>query len=190
MKFTTHHDAPVAFPDSMRVLDATVTRVARGSGQVVGPQHRVDVITALKAMTIWPAWQHYEEASKGSIEVGKLADFVILSRDPTKGDVNTIDRILVSETIKEGRSVFTLDAKAKPQAGLPIEPGDGGQGSSFQRFLAGAAAYREQAGAALPLQASLRLPRWPSQGHDAACVSGFLGELSAAMLKGEPTQMR
>jgi len=148
------------------------------------------VITALKAMTIWPAWQHYEEASKGSIEVGKLADLVILSRDPTKGDVNTIDRIKVSETIKQGRSVFTLDAKARPQAGLSIEPGDGGQGSSFQRFLAGAAAYREQAGGPLPLQASLRLPRWPDQGHDAACVSGFLNELSAAMLAGGPNPGR
>jgi hypothetical protein len=55
MIFTTHHDAPVAFPDSMRVLDATVTRRARGSGRIVGPRHRVDVITALKAMTLWPA---------------------------------------------------------------------------------------------------------------------------------------
>ena len=100
MIFTSHHDAPVAFPDSMRVLDATVTRVARGSGKVIGPDQRVDVITGLKAMTIWPAWQHYEEKTKGSIEVGKLADFVILSRDPTKGDVNTIDRIKVTETIE------------------------------------------------------------------------------------------
>jgi hypothetical protein len=189
MKFTSHHDAPVAFPDSMRVLDATVTRVARGSGKVIGPQHRVDVITALKAMTIWPAWQHYEEASKGSIEVGKLADFVILSRDPTQGDPNTIDRIQVSETIKEGRSVFTRAAQAPRQAGVSIEPTDG-ERDGFQRFLAGAAAYREQARGPLPLQASLRLPRLPSQVHDAACLSGLLGELSAAMLAGEPTQGR
>jgi hypothetical protein len=189
MKFTTHHDAPVAFPDSMRVLDATVTRVARGSGKVIGPRHRVDVITALKAMTIWPAWQHYEEASKGSIEVGKLADFVILSRDPTRGDVNTIDQIKVSETIKEGRNVFTLDAKAPRQAGVSIEPGADGQGG-FQRFLAGAAAYREQARAPWPQQAAMRANLLQTQGHDTACVSGFLNELSAAMLAGEPTQAR
>ena len=59
MIFSSHHDAPVAFPDSMRVLDATVTRRARGSGRIVGPEHRVDVITALKAMTIWPAYHHF-----------------------------------------------------------------------------------------------------------------------------------
>jgi hypothetical protein len=118
MKFTSHHDAPVAFPDSMRVLDATVTRVARGSGEVVGPQHRVDVITALKAMTLWPAWQHYEEKTKGSIEAGKLADFVILSRDPTQGDPNTIDTIKVTETIKEGKTIYALPAEAQRKAEL------------------------------------------------------------------------
>lgn len=108
MIFTTHHDAPVAFPDSMRVLDATVTREARGSGRILGPQHRVDVITALKAMTIWAAYQKFEEDRKGSLSVGKLADFAILSRDPTTGDPRTIDTIKVTETVKEGKSIFRL----------------------------------------------------------------------------------
>jgi predicted amidohydrolase YtcJ len=72
MMFTTHHDAPVAFPDSMRVLDATVTRRSR-SGDILGPHQRVDVMTALKAMTLWPAWQYFEEKNKGSIDPGKLA---------------------------------------------------------------------------------------------------------------------
>lgn len=105
MIFTSHHDAPVAFPDSMRVLDATVTRRTR-TGDILGPQHRVDVITALKAMTIWPAYQHFEEGKKGSLEVGKLADFVVLSADPTAVDPETIDQIKVVETIKEGRTIY------------------------------------------------------------------------------------
>jgi predicted amidohydrolase YtcJ len=107
MKFTSHHDAPVAFPDSMRVLDATVTRRSR-SGDIIGPAQRVDVITALKAMTIWPAWQHFEEKTKGAIETGKLADFVILDKDPTAIDPETLDQIKVVETIKEGTTVFQL----------------------------------------------------------------------------------
>jgi predicted amidohydrolase YtcJ len=108
MMFGTHHDAPVAFPDSMRVLDATVTRRTR-SGDILGPTQRVDVMTALKAMTIWPAWQHFEADTKGSIEVGKLADFVILSKDPTAVDPETLDTLQVLMTIKEGAVVFTLD---------------------------------------------------------------------------------
>jgi hypothetical protein len=100
MMFSTHHDAPVAFPNSMRVLDATVTRRSR-SGDIIGPAQRVDVMTALKAMTIWPAYQHFEDDRKGSIEVGKLADFVLLSEDPTAIDPDILDTIKVLATIKE-----------------------------------------------------------------------------------------
>lgn len=105
MMFGTHHDAPVAFPDSMRVLDATVTRRTR-SGDILGPSQRVGVTTALKAMTIWPAWQHFEEARKGSIEVGKIADFVILSDDPTAVDPETLDQLTVLSTIKDDEVIY------------------------------------------------------------------------------------
>ena len=108
MMFTSHHDAPVAFPDSMRILDATVTRRSR-SGDIIGPQHRVPVIEALKALTIWAAYQYFEDDEKGSIEVGKLADLVILSNDPTEVDPEKLDQIKVTETIKEGKSVFELE---------------------------------------------------------------------------------
>ncbi|WP_170407762.1 amidohydrolase [Ruegeria arenilitoris] len=112
MMFGTHHDAPVAFPDSMRVLAATVTRRTR-SGDILGPHQRVDVMTALKAMTIWPAWQHFEEDQKGSIEVGKLADFVILSDDPTAVDPETLAQLRVVTTIKEGAVIFDADTTVK-----------------------------------------------------------------------------
>jgi hypothetical protein len=108
MMFTSHHDAPVAFPDSMRVLDATVTRRTR-SGDILGPAQRVSVVDGLKALTIWAAYQHFEEDQKGSIEVGKLADLVILSDDPTAVDPEALDTIRVTETIKEGQTVFELE---------------------------------------------------------------------------------
>lgn len=108
MMFGTHHDAPVAFPDSMRVLDATVTRRTR-SGDILGAHQRVDVMTALKAMTIWPAYQHFEEDRKGSIEVGKLADFVLLSGDPTAIDPEDLDTLRVMATIKENKVIYEAD---------------------------------------------------------------------------------
>jgi predicted amidohydrolase YtcJ len=105
MMFTSHHDAPVAFPDSMRVLSATVNRTTR-SGHVLGPQHRVEPAVALKALTLWAAYQHFEEKTKGSIEVGKLADFVILSDNPLTIDRAKLADLKVMETIKEGTTVF------------------------------------------------------------------------------------
>ena len=129
MRFGTHHDAPVAFPDSMRVLDATVTRRTR-SGDILGPAHRVDVMTALKAMTIWPAWQHFEEDEKGSIEVGKLADFVILSEDPTAVDPEALDQLRVRVTIKEDAVVYEAEGDEETPghrgdfpAGATLAPG-------------------------------------------------------------------
>ena len=110
MMFGTHHDAPVAFPDSMRILSATVTRRTR-SGEILGPHQRVDVLTALKAMTIWPAWQHFEEDEKGSIEPGKLADLVILSDDPTAVDPELLDDLTVRFTIKEGELIYSAEGE-------------------------------------------------------------------------------
>jgi predicted amidohydrolase YtcJ len=110
MKFSSHHDAPVALPDSMRVLSATVTRRTR-SGDILGPIHCVPVETALKALTLWPAWQHFEENTKGSIEVGKLADFVILSDDPTAVPREDLASLHVLETIKEDRVIYKRGEK-------------------------------------------------------------------------------
>ncbi|MEM6604837.1 MAG: amidohydrolase family protein, partial [Pseudomonadota bacterium] len=105
MKFGTHHDAPVALPDSMRVLSATVTRRTR-TGDILGPGQRVDVMTALRAMTVWPAWQHFEEDRKGTLEPGKLADLVILSENPLEVEESKLAEIKVVATYKEGSVVY------------------------------------------------------------------------------------
>ena len=57
-------------------------------------------------MTEWAAQQYDEQDTKGTLQVGKLADFVILDRDPLKVDSMAIKDIKVLETIKEGVTVF------------------------------------------------------------------------------------
>ena len=103
---TSHSDAPVALPNLMRVMAATVNRTSR-SGQIMGPDERLTPEEALKTITLWGAYQHFEEDRKGSIEVGKLADLVVLSDNPLTVDPAEIGDILVLETIKEGRSVYS-----------------------------------------------------------------------------------
>jgi predicted amidohydrolase YtcJ len=105
IKFSIHSDAPVTFPNAMRILDSAVNRVTR-TGDILGETHRLRPMDALKAMTIWPAYQHFEENSKGSLEVGKLADMVILDRDPLTIERENLVEIQILATIKEGVTVF------------------------------------------------------------------------------------
>jgi predicted amidohydrolase YtcJ len=113
MRFTQHHDAPVAFPDSIRILSAAITRRSR-SGDILGADQRIPVDVALKSITLWAAYQHFEEDSKGSIEAGKLADFVVLSNNPLKVDPEKLSTLKVIETIKEGRTIYRAPATKRP----------------------------------------------------------------------------
>ncbi|MFT6809242.1 MAG: putative amidohydrolase YtcJ, partial [Saprospiraceae bacterium] len=61
----------------------------------------------LKAITINGAYQYGEEASKGTLEVGKLADMVILSANPLTFDPMSIKDIEVLKTIKEGGVIYS-----------------------------------------------------------------------------------
>ena len=108
LKFTSHHDAPVAYPNAIRVLSATVTRTSR-SGAIIGPDERVSPYIALKALTEWSAIQHFEEASKGTLEKGKKADFVVLDRNPLKIDPMELADLQVMSTIKQGQVVYSKD---------------------------------------------------------------------------------
>ena len=105
MIFTQHHDAPVALPSSIAILATQVNRITR-SGQVLGPDQRVTPLEALKSITIYAAYQYFEEGSKGSIETGKLADLVILSDDPLSVSPEALWDLEVVETIKEGETIF------------------------------------------------------------------------------------
>jgi len=66
----------------------------------------VPVDIALKAMTLWAAWQHYEDDRKGSLTVGKLADMTLLDADPMTVDPGKLAEIKVQATYKEGREVW------------------------------------------------------------------------------------
>jgi predicted amidohydrolase YtcJ len=60
----------------------------------------------LQALTINGAYQYFEENTKGSLKAGKLADLVILDKNPLKVDPMTLKDIQVMETIKEGKSIY------------------------------------------------------------------------------------
>lgn len=106
MIFSQHHDAPVALPSAIRILASVVTRRTR-SGDILGAGQCIDVDAALKSLTIWAAYHHYEEANRGSIEVGKLADFVVLDKNPHRVPIWELEDLKVLETIKAGETIYT-----------------------------------------------------------------------------------
>jgi predicted amidohydrolase YtcJ len=105
---TSHTDAPVALPNLMQVVWATVNRTSR-SGKVIGAGERVSPYEAMKMITIWGAEQFGEQDSKGSIKEGKRADLVILSDNPVSMDPAKINQVQVMETIKDGKTVWVRE---------------------------------------------------------------------------------
>ena len=105
LRITIHTDAPVALPNLMRMVGISVERKSR-SGQVIGPDQKLTPYEALKGITDWSAYQHFEEDTKGTLEVGKLADMVILDKNPLKVPEEEIKNIVVLETYKEGVKVY------------------------------------------------------------------------------------
>ena len=105
--FTVHNDAPIVPPDMIRLLWSTTNRLTR-SGKVLGADQRISTYDALKAMTINAAYQHFEENTRGTIEVGKLADLVILSKNPLDMPINTLLDLEVVATYSRGKEIFSL----------------------------------------------------------------------------------
>ena len=107
MHFTLHNDSPVVPSDSRMLLWSAVNRETR-SGAVLGPDQRLDVMSALRALTIDGAYQHFEEDIKGSVSPGKLADLVILADDPREVAPEALKDIEIVETVKDGEPIHTM----------------------------------------------------------------------------------
>ena len=105
IRFTIHQDPPVKLPNQILAIHNAVNRKTE-SGRVLGEHQRISVMEAIKAVTINGAYQYFEEDTKGSIEVGKIADLVILDKNPLSIDKEEIENIKVLETIKDGNTIF------------------------------------------------------------------------------------
>ncbi|MFE3198184.1 amidohydrolase [Embleya sp. NPDC059237] len=123
MIYTSHHDAPVARPSSIAILSSQVTRLTR-SGETLGAHQCVSGLDAVRSITVNAAYQYGEEAEKGTIEVGKLADLVILSANPVTVPGTEIAGITIEETIKAGRTVHPPPPSGD-SASAPIPEGVG-----------------------------------------------------------------
>lgn len=106
-------DSPVSAAEPLLRIQSMATRKT-AEGKVYGPEQKVSVETAIRIWTMGSAYASFEEDIKGSIEVGKLADFVFLSQDPTEVSLERIMDIKIERTYVGGKLVFTWLPSTKP----------------------------------------------------------------------------
>lgn len=104
LRFSAHSDTPITPMLPLQLVWSQVNRETTG-GLVLGESQRIDVMSALRAITIDAAWQVFMDDEIGSIEPGKAADLVILSQSPlTTEDVRDL---VVERTVIAGATVYS-----------------------------------------------------------------------------------
>jgi predicted amidohydrolase YtcJ len=102
---TQASDYPPGPFEPMMALQSEVTRTDT-KGNVWGPKQRITIQEAIRVGTMNGAYASYEEKIKGSIEAGKLADLVVLGRDPFRENPSTLVTIPIERTMIGGRWSF------------------------------------------------------------------------------------
>lgn len=103
--YTFHQDTPVIKPNMIETIWCATNRITE-TGIILGEDEKISVYEALKGVTINAAIQYDEEKDKGTIENGKLANFVIIDKDILNIDINEIKNIKILETINKGQSIY------------------------------------------------------------------------------------
>ena len=106
---TTNHTDFSITPLNPFMTMWTATNRKTKNGKILGESERVSNLDALKAITINAAWQLGEENSKGTLESGKIADLVILNKNPLETPKENLLDLKVIETIKNGKTIYKVE---------------------------------------------------------------------------------
>ena len=104
LRFSSHLDTPVTPMSPLQAVWSQVHRMTYG-GDVLGPQQRISVMDALRAVTIDAAWQVFQDDNRGSLEAGKYADIIVLSGSPLDEPMAMRD-LAVERTVIGGATVY------------------------------------------------------------------------------------
>ena len=119
-RFTIASDGPLMWQDTFRRLESAITRVApEGTGEPLAPHEAIVLPVAIKAMTLDSAYLMNIEEEVGSIEIGKLADMIVVDRNLFEIPVQEISECKVLVTLLSGKVVF--DATSSPSQEEAIE---------------------------------------------------------------------
>jgi len=98
-------DTPVVGPNPLNGIYFALNRKSK-SGLSIAPEEKVDLLQVLKSYTIYSAFASFDETIKGSLEIGKLADMVVLSENILKTPIEELLRLQVELTVIDGEIVF------------------------------------------------------------------------------------
>lgn len=104
LRFSSHLDTPVVPMLPLQAVWSQVHRISSG-GDVIGEEQRIDVMSALRAITIDAAWQVRQEEKVGSLEPGKLADMIVLSGNPLD-DPMAMRELKIERTLVGGATIY------------------------------------------------------------------------------------
>lgn len=108
VSFNFHTDCPVVMPNLFQTAWTAVNRITK-NGIVLGEDQRIDVLNALKALTINAAYLYFEENEKGSLKAGKNADLIIVDENPLTIDPTRLKDIKVLYCYKNGVLVYSIE---------------------------------------------------------------------------------
>jgi predicted amidohydrolase YtcJ len=116
---TIHSDNPMTPIGPLRVMQTAILRIPRRGSEPMAPSERLTVDQAFRAMTTNAAWQLGVEQHRGSLEVGKVADLVVLSRNPFETEPGQLGNIEVLGTWIDGQPVDTRTA-SRPNLSIAL----------------------------------------------------------------------
>lgn len=99
-------DAPVSYPDWKQGIQSAILRESKATGNVSGPEQCITVQEAIRTYTINGAWLDHKENIKGSLEIGKVADFCVIDDDILTIDPHKITDLRILMTIAGGNVVY------------------------------------------------------------------------------------
>ncbi len=122
-----------------RVCYSAVTRKGRSGTRVYGPEEAVSVQDAIRMYTLNTAYMSHDDHKKGSLEVGKFADMIVLDRDPLTIPPEQLLTMQVDMTFIGGKQVYTArkrrrtDPKHASFPEAPLRAGEAAQRGFFLR---------------------------------------------------------
>ncbi len=118
IRLSFHSDAPMAPARPMFLVWAAVNRIGLSGEKVLGPEEKVNVEEAFRAVTIDAAFAMHKENEIGSIDIGKKANFTIFEENPLTADSEILKDLKIWGTVYEGEA-FPIKKKSIGMGVLP-----------------------------------------------------------------------